>query len=177
MIRNKGKGRQKATARIELANLNLAALRQVHEGPVRIALTAGELARVKRSAAVVARVIRNDASVYGINTGFGLLANTRIPREQLAQLQKNIVLSHAAGTGPLLDDNVVRLILVLKIASLAQGFSGVRPDTVNALIALVDNEIYPCIPAQGSVGASGDLAPLAHMACALIGVGNVRVRG
>ncbi len=177
MTRSKGKGRQKAPARIGIADLNLATLRAVHDGPVRIELTKAELARVRRSAAVVARVIRNDASVYGINTGFGLLANTRIPREQLVQLQRNIVLSHAAGTGPLLDDDVVRLVLVLKIASLAQGFSGVRPETINALIALVEHEIYPCIPGQGSVGASGDLAPLAHMACALIGVGNVRVRG
>ena len=132
---------------------------------------------MRRSAAIVARCVAGDDAAYGINTGFGLLASTRIPRDQLRTLQRNLVLSHAAGTGPLLSDEVVRLVLVLKIASLSQGYSGVRVETVRALGALLRHEIYPCVPAQGSVGASGDLAPLAHMAAALIGVGHVRVRG
>lgn len=173
----KGRSRPKARQIIGLTDLTLATLRLVHDGPVRALLTRENLARIRASAAVVARVIKNEASVYGINTGFGLLASTRIPRDQLAQLQRNIVLSHAAGTGPLLDDRVVRLIVVLKAASLAQGYSGVRPATIEALLALLEHEIYPCIPGQGSVGASGDLAPLAHLACALIGVGEVRVQG
>ena len=177
MSRAKAPVRRKGHTTIRLAELSLATLRAVHDGPVRVELTRADLARLRRSAAIVSRVIRNDASVYGINTGFGLLANTRIPREQLAQLQRNIVLSHAAGVGTLLDDRVVRLVMVLKAASLVQGYSGVRPQTVQALVALIDKEIYPCIPSQGSVGASGDLAPLAHMACALIGVGDVRVGG
>lgn len=177
MKAGKGRSRPKARQVIGLTDLTLATLRLVHDGPVRAVLTRENLARIRASAAVVARVIKNEASVYGINTGFGLLASTRIPRDQLAQLQRNIVLSHAAGTGPLLDDRVVRLILVLKAASLAQGYSGVRPATVEALLALLEHEIYPCIPGQGSVGASGDLAPLAHLACALIGVGDVRVQG
>ncbi len=177
MKAGKGRSRPKVRQVIGLTDLTLATLRLVHDGPVRAVLTRENLARIRASAAVVARVIKNEASVYGINTGFGLLASTRIPRDQLAQLQRNIVLSHAAGTGPLLDDRVVRLILVLKAASLAQGYSGVRPATVEALLALLEHEIYPCIPGQGSVGASGDLAPLAHLACALIGVGDVRVQG
>ncbi len=169
--------RAKKVGALKLAELTLPMIRQIHDGSVRVELTRADLARLRKSAAIVTRVIRNDETVYGINTGFGLLAHTRIAREQLSQLQKNIVLSHAAGTGALLDDRVVRLILVLKAASLAQGYSGVRAQTVQALVDLINHEIYPCIPGQGSVGASGDLAPLAHMACALIGVGDVRVAG
>lgn len=167
----------KAAAPIRLAELGLPTLRRIHDSPVTVELSRVDLTRLRRSASIVARVIRNDASVYGINTGFGLLANTRIPRDQLAELQRNIVLSHAAGIGSLLDDRVVRLVMVLKAASLVQGYSGVRPETVEALVAMVNHGIYPCIPSQGSVGASGDLAPLAHMACAMIGVGDVRVAG
>jgi len=115
--------------------------------------------------------------VYGVNTGFGSLAQTRIARGELAQLQRNLVLSHAAGTGPALPDEVVRLVLVLKIASLAQGYSGVRLSTLAALQRLLASETYPCIPGKGSVGASGDLAPLAHLAAALIGVGEARRGG
>ncbi len=125
----------------------------------------------------VARVIAENIIVYGINTGFGSLAHTRIPRENLETLQRSIVLSHAAGTGELLPDQVVRLILALKINSLARGFSGVRLETINTLIKLFNAKIYPCIPSQGSVGASGDLAPLAHMSTILLGVGEARHQG
>ena len=177
MSSSKTGGRRVAVPTIGLGELTLRTLRLVHDAPVRVVLTRADRARLKRSSDIVARVVRDDASVYGINTGFGLLANTRIPRDQLTDLQKNIVLSHAAGVGPELDQAVVRLVLVLKAASLAQGYSGVRPETVEALVALLEHGIYPCIPAQGSVGASGDLAPLAHMACALIGVGEVTVGG
>src|SRR5690606_19279147 len=111
------------------------------------------------------------------NTGFGLLANTSIATDDLETLQKNLVLSHACGVGPLLDDAVVRLMMVLKIASLSRGASGIRRETLQALIAMVDGGVLPCIPAKGSVGASGDLAPLAHMSCVLIGVGEARVNG
>ncbi|MEA3133557.1 MAG: histidine ammonia-lyase, partial [Gammaproteobacteria bacterium] len=114
---------------------------------------------------------------YGINTGFGLLAQTRIPTEQLELLQKNLLLSHAAGVGNALPDAVVRLILALKINALARGHSGVTQHLIDALAALLEHEVYPVIPAQGSVGASGDLAPLAHMSAVLLGVGSVRVGG
>ncbi len=126
---------------------------------------------------VVARIIESSKTVYGINTGFGLLASTRINNQDLDTLQRSIVLSHAAGTGDLFSDATVRLILALKINSLARGYSGVRLNTINALLHLFNHRIYPCIPAQGSVGASGDLAPLAHMSAALIGVGSVRYQG
>src|SRR6202453_3641740 len=114
---------------------------------------------------------------YGINTGFGLLAQTRIPTEQLELLQRNLLLSHAAGIGDALPDPVVRLILALKINALARGHSGVTMALVDALLALLEHEVYPVIPAQGSVGASGDLAPLAHLSTVLLGIGQARING
>jgi histidine ammonia-lyase len=126
---------------------------------------------------VVERIVEREQTAYGINTGFGLLAQTRIARDQIESLQRNLVLSHAAGTGKLLSDDVVRLVLVLKLASLAQGFSGIRASTARALGLMVEHGVYPCVPCQGSVGASGDLAPLAHIAAAMIGVGDVRIGG
>ncbi|MDR3491416.1 MAG: histidine ammonia-lyase [Gammaproteobacteria bacterium] len=122
---------------------------------------------------VVSKIILENKTVYGINTGFGSLAQTRIDSNELENLQRSIVLSHAAGTGELLSNKAVRLILALKINSLARGYSGVRLQTIEALIKLFNEKIYPCIPSQGSVGASGDLAPLAHLSLALLGIGDV----
>jgi histidine ammonia-lyase len=163
--------------RVHLSQLDLTALRRVAHSPVRVSLSRGELQKLNASAAVVRRIVEREQTAYGINTGFGLLAQTRIARDQIDALQRNLVLSHAAGTGELLTDDVVRLTLVLKLASLAQGYSGIQPQTARALGALLEHEIYPCVPSQGSVGASGDLAPLAHIAAALIGTGDVRVGG
>lgn len=132
---------------------------------------------VQRAHEVVLKVLASGKSVYGVNTGFGLLANKQISLESLDQLQLNLVRSHCAGTGPLLEDRVVRLILVLKATSLARGFSGVRPVVIETLIKFLNADILPCIPSKGSVGASGDLAPLAHMSLALVGEGEVRVGG
>lgn len=126
---------------------------------------------------VVQQVIQNKKTVYGINTGFGSLANQTISPDNLKQLQRNIVLSHACGTGELLSDDVVVLILLLKINNLAQGYSGVRLELIEALISLFNAKVYPCIPAKGSVGASGDLVPLAHLSLPLLGVGEVRYQG
>ncbi|GGH06901.1 histidine ammonia-lyase [Alsobacter metallidurans] len=154
----------------------LVDLRRVYTGS-RIALTPDCRAAVDASSAAVAAVIAKGEPVYGINTGFGRLASVRIADADLAQLQRNIVLSHAAGVGEPLQAAVVRLVIALKAASLAQGASGVRWGTLQALVALLDHDILPVIPAQGSVGASGDLAPLAHMTLALIGEGEVFTRG
>jgi histidine ammonia-lyase len=158
-------------------DLSLASLRAALEQPVRYRLSARALARVRRGARTVERVTQRRAAAYGINTGFGLLAQTRIPADQLEALQRNLVLSHSCGTGEELPDEVVRLVLVLKIASLAQGYSGIRPATLGALQRLLRREVYPCVPAQGSVGASGDLAPLAHLSATLLGVGHMRSGG
>lgn len=157
--------------------LSLKELRAVYEAPVEFAVSDAALARVDTGAKVIADIVARGETVYGVNTGFGLLANTSIAKGDLDALQRNLVLSHACGVGALLNDDVVRLVLVLKAASLSRGASGVRRETVLALQRLIEAEVYPCIPSKGSVGASGDLAPLAHMAALLIGVGEARVRG
>ncbi|HEV2702208.1 MAG TPA: histidine ammonia-lyase [Steroidobacteraceae bacterium] len=152
-------------------------LRAILRQHVPVELGAQALERIGASRAVIGRIENQDAAVYGVNTGFGLLAQTRIARERLVELQRNLVLSHAAGTGPLLDDAVVRLVMVLKLISLARGYSGVRPEVLHALTALLNAQALPCIPSRGSVGASGDLAPLAHMTAALLGEGHIHLQG
>ncbi len=132
---------------------------------------------IAASAAAVARILAKGEPVYGINTGFGKLASVRIDDADLATLQRNIVLSHAAGTGDPAPVAVVRLMMALKLASLAQGASGVRPETVALLEAMLERGATPVVPAQGSVGASGDLAPLSHMTAAMIGVGQIDLDG
>jgi histidine ammonia-lyase len=162
---------------LEAGALPLAALRRIHAAPIAIRVSAGDRARVQAAARLVDAIVARDAAAYGINTGFGLLAQTRIPGAQLEQLQRNLLLSHAAGVGEALPDAVVRLILALKINSLARGYSGVGLPLLGALEALLAHELYPVIPGQGSVGASGDLAPLAHLGAALLGVGAMRLGG
>src|SRR6478609_3658014 len=155
-------------------------LRQLRDFPgshERLELDASARAGLARGASAVAAIVESGRPAYGVNTGFGKLAQTQIPREDLALLQRNLILSHSVGVGPLLSDEVVRLVLLLKVASLARGYSGVRPEVVDALLALLNAGVYPCIPSKGSVGASGDLAPLAHMAAVLIGLGEVRLGG
>ncbi|HYC02937.1 MAG TPA: histidine ammonia-lyase [Azospirillaceae bacterium] len=165
------------TLRLVPGELTLDQIRHAYFAPLRVALDPADLERAARSAGTVDEVMATGRTVYGINTGFGLLAKTRIPNDQLATLQRNLVLSHATGTGDPLPDEVVRLVLVLKLASLARGYSGVRAEVIQALAELVNHGVYPIIPAKGSVGASGDLAPLAHMVAPLLGVGEVRVDG
>jgi histidine ammonia-lyase len=126
---------------------------------------------VQASAETVARIVAQGEPVYGINTGFGKLASVRIAAQDLERLQRNIVLSHAAGVGEATPVPVVRLMMALKIASLGQGASGIGPATLDLLEAMIAHGIVPVVPAQGSVGASGDLAPLAHMTAVMIGVG------
>jgi histidine ammonia-lyase len=132
---------------------------------------------IAQSAATVAAIMAKGEVVYGINTGFGKLATMRIDAGDLAALQRNIVLSHAAGIGETMPVPVARLMLALKLASLAQGASGVQPQTIEMLEAFLTRGLTPIVPAQGSVGASGDLAPLAHMAAAMIGTGSMMVDG
>lgn len=153
--------------------LTLADLKAILEQPVRVRLDDSCLPGIEAAAKVVADVMVEGRTVYGVNTGFGLLANTRIEADELETLQRSIVLSHAAGIGKLLPESTVRLLMVLKINSLARGFSGIRLRVIEALITLLEKEVYPCIPCKGSVGASGDLAPLAHMSAPLLGEGEV----
>lgn len=157
--------------------LTLSQLRRVAAEPVKVSLVDSAWPAIDASAAMVRKVIEEDRTVYGINTGFGLLANTRIARHELEELQRRIVLSHAAGIGELMSEDTVRLLMVLKLNSLSRGFSGIRRVVLEGLMALINAEVYPCIPKKGSVGASGDLAPLSHMVCPLIGEGHVLHKG
>ena len=158
-------------------HLSFTQLRDIWQQPVKLSLDAGAIDAINASVACVNNIVAEGRTAYGINTGFGLLAQTRIATEDLQNLQRSLVLSHAAGVGEALDDAMVRLIMVLKINSLARGFSGIRLSVIEALIALVNAEVYPLIPAKGSVGASGDLAPLAHMSLTLLGEGKARWQG
>ncbi len=157
--------------------VSLATLRELWSARASFAVDASARADVDAAAQTVARVLAHGDTVYGVNTGFGLLARTRIDDDRLAELQRALVRSHAAGTGALLDDGVVHLVMALKAASLACGYSGVRWEVIEAIERLANSGAVPCIPAQGSVGASGDLAPLAHLALVLIGEGHARVDG
>jgi histidine ammonia-lyase len=157
-------------------NVTLDQLRRLWRGE-EARLDDAAMERVAAAAASVDRIVASGETVYGVNTGFGLLANTRIPDDRLAELQTNLILSHSAGLGDPLPRHVTRLMIVLKLLGLGRGYSGVRPLVIDALQALLDRDAMPLIPAQGSVGASGDLAPLAHLIAALMGYGGINVAG
>ncbi|WP_179958398.1 histidine ammonia-lyase [Chitinimonas arctica] len=157
--------------------LTFAQLRQIMAGGVTITLDPAAIPGIEAGSRAVAAIVAKGAPAYGINTGFGRLASTHIPNDQLELLQKNLVLSHAVGVGAALDAPMVRLLLTLKISSMARGFSGIRLEVIQALLTLLNADVLPRIPSKGSVGASGDLAPLAHMAAVLLGVGEVIVKG
>jgi histidine ammonia-lyase len=155
------------------SSLTLDAIARVaHERePVSIAPAAASRVRAARD--VVERHAATGAAVYGVNTGFGALADVAIPADQLSRLQLNLLRSHAAGVGEPLSVPVVRALAALRANVLAKGFSGVRLETLDALIAMLNAGVHPCVPSRGSVGASGDLAPLAHLALVLVGEGEV----
>ncbi len=157
--------------------VTVAELRQAWLGPVEIELGPEARRRVAESQELIDDIVAHGETIYGVNTGFGQLASVRISNDELATLQENLVRSHAVGVGDDLSDDIVRLVMLMKVIALAEGFSGVRLELVDTLCALINNRIYPRIPSRGSVGASGDLAPLAHMAGALLGIGEVRVNG
>ncbi len=165
--------------KIELApgKLTLADLRKVFNQPLTVNISEKTWSKIAACRKTVNRVIDSGGTAYGVNTGFGRLAQTRIGQKQLANLQKNLLLSHAAGVGALLDDNIVRLVMLLKINSLARGYSGVRPEVVRLLVEMLNRGLYPSVPSKGSAGASGDLAPLAHLSLPLLGMGQVRLNG
>ncbi len=153
------------------SSLTLADLVAVADGASPVALAPSARARVARSRAVVDRLADGAAAVYGVNTGFGNFAETRISRNDLARLQTNLIRSHATGVDAPLPPRAVRAMMALRANVLAKGFSGIRPATLEALLALLQHGIHPYVPSRGSVGASGDLAPLAHLALVLIGEG------
>jgi len=142
-----------------------------------VALSPTAMDRMKASRAVVDRVVSTGATAYGINTGFGKLASVRISPEQVRQLQVNLVRSHACGVGAPLNEAETRAMMLLRANALAKGLSGVRPSVVETLCAMLNAKLHPVIPSQGSVGASGDLAPLAHLALVVIGEGQAAYKG
>ncbi|MGD1877254.1 MAG: histidine ammonia-lyase [Kiloniellaceae bacterium] len=157
--------------------LTLADLHRFWREPAKMALDPSCYDAMERSAGTVASVVAEGRTVYGINTGFGSLARQTIAADQVAELQTRLVLSHSCGVGQPLDDRVVRLILLLKINALSRGHSGIRGEVIDRLIQLFNEELYPVIPGKGSVGASGDLAPLAHLSAVLLGHGEINHRG
>jgi len=157
-------------------NVSLGQWREIYRG-AELTLDESALPAIQRAADAVAQIVARGAPVYGINTGFGKLATVRIAEADLETLQRNLVLSHAAGVGDPMPTAIARLMMALKLGSLSQGASGVRLGTVKLLAAMLERKIIPVIPAQGSVGASGDLAPLAHLAAVMIGTGEVFCSG
>ncbi len=162
---------ERQTLLVTPGRLTLDDLQLLHGGSVEVQLDPSAWDAIEASASVVRRAAQGEAAVYGVNTGFGKLASTRIDASDLARLQLNLIRSHSVGVGAPLPAPVLRLMLALKAASLARGFSGVRPEVVRTLLAVHHAGLVPFVPCQGSVGASGDLAPLAHLTMALIGEG------
>lgn len=164
---------------IEINNksLSLELLRNILTKDIAISLSKGIKEKITHSSKYVINKSEGSDSIYGINTGFGNLANVKIDKSDLNKLQRNLVSSHAVGVGELLPNKIVKLIIVLKIYALAQGYSGASLALVERLCEFINLELYPCIPSKGSVGASGDLAPLAHLSQALIGEGYVNYKG
>ena len=162
---------------IDGASLGLDAFDAVARRGAPCALAAHARSAVEAGVATVSRILERGDAVYGVNTGFGDLAGVRIAGDRIVELQRRLILSHSAGLGEALEDDAVRGMLLLRANTLARGHSGVRPQVVEALIALLGAGVLPVVPSRGSVGASGDLAPLAHLALPLLGCGQVRVDG
>src|SRR3984885_1958174 len=158
-------------------HLTLPQLRQTPREQVTPQPDPASFAAIDACAKAVADIAAKGEPAYGINTGFGRLASTHIPHDQLELLQRNLVLSHAVGVGAPMSRPVVRLLMALKLSSLGRGHSGIRREVMDALITLFNADVLPVIPVKGSVGASGDLAPLAHMSAALLGIGDVTICG
>ena len=159
--------------KLEPGSLSLDDIINILDNNLILELSEDSKTKVDKSSSYVQEKIDSGDVIYGINTGFGKLASTSISNENLSQLQHNLVLSHAVGVGDYLDKKIVKLILLLKINNLAQGFSGIRGYVIEKLILWFNNDFMPCIPEKGSVGASGDLAPLAHLSAPLLGYGEV----
>ncbi len=157
--------------------MDVASLRQLIRGQLQGSLHPETILKMKKSAAIVAKLASQAAPIYGINTGFGPLCTVKIPHEQTTLLQSNILKSHAVGIGDPIDPLLSKAMLILKLQSLAQGYSGIHMDTIDRILWHIENDLIPVVPSQGSVGASGDLAPLSHLFLPLIGHGEVWYKG
>jgi histidine ammonia-lyase len=162
---------------IDGERLTLDQVLEVARGSRPVQIAAAAQARMQRSRAWVERAVRSHAVVYGVTTGFGAFQHISIPADRIRDLQRNLILSHCAGVGEPLPEEVVRAMLLLRANALAKGYSGVRVSTVDRLLEMLNRGVHPVVPSQGSVGASGDLAPLSHMAAVLIGEGEAIYRG
>jgi histidine ammonia-lyase len=158
-------------------HLDLEQIATVARGGARVSLGESARTRLERGHAVIERILASDRQVYGVNTGFGLLKDVRVPRDRLDVLQLNLIRSHCAGVGAPLPKEATRALMLLRAHVLARGHSGVRPLVVETLLAHLNADLLPLVPEQGSIGASGDLAPLSHLALALLGEGEVVLRG
>jgi histidine ammonia-lyase len=153
------------------APLSLADVLSAARGRERVQLSQSAVKGMEYSRSLVDKILESGQTVYGINTGFGNLSNIKISAEERETLQRNLILSHCTGVGPFLDEEIVRAAILLRVNSLSMGYSGIRPSTVTRLLELLNKDIYPAVPCKGSVGASGDLAPLAHLTAVLLGEG------
>ncbi|HWV38935.1 MAG TPA: histidine ammonia-lyase [Vulgatibacter sp.] len=165
------------TIHLDGETLQLAQLEAIANRQARVALAPAARERLRTARALVDEIAEGDAAAYGINTGFGTLAEVRIAKGDLKQLQRNLILSHAAGVGEPLPAAETRALMTLRANVLAKGHSGIRPETVDLLLAMIDRDVLPVVPSRGSVGASGDLAPLAHLALTVIGEGEAIFEG
>lgn len=165
------------TLRLGARPLKLEEVWEVALSGRKVELAPVAVKRISRSRNYLQKRIQSGETIYGVNTGFGSLSSVRIPEEEIEALQVNLLRSHAAGIGDPISDESVRAMLLLRANTLAQGYSGVRPELVEQILLLLNRRVHPIVPEQGSVGASGDLAPLAHLALPLIGEGRVRYRG
>ena len=158
-------------------HLTLEEVVAVSRFEAKVCLSDSAVTAMKRSRDAVLKILRDDKPVYGINTGFGALSTISISGERTKQLQNNLIISHAVGCGPLLPKETVRAMLLLRANALCKGYSGIRPEVVQALVAMLNAGVHPLVPEKGSLGASGDLAPLAHMALVLLGLGEAEFGG
>ena len=152
-------------------HLTLEDVLAVAEGKAKVRISPSVGKKVKESRDFVEKALREGEKIYGVTTGFGMLSDQVIDRSQIEALQRNLIRSHSVGVGPYFDETTTRAIMVLRANVLAMGYSGVRMEVLRRLLAMINRGVYPLIPEQGSVGASGDLAPLAHLASVLMGEG------
>jgi histidine ammonia-lyase len=167
----------KINFKIGLDKLTIAKLMNILEGKISINLSKEAEEKVRKSAACVDKIVKEERVTYGVNTGFGVLCNQVISQKDVSKLQENLLKSHAVGVGKAIPTQVAKLMLIIKAHALAQGFSGVSLETLKRIIWHIENDIIPVVPEKGSVGASGDLAPLSHLFLPLIGLGEVEVKG
>ncbi len=165
------------TVQLDGKELTPATIDKAFGHPIRVSVAGSVMAKVAENRGQLEQLIKQDRPFYGINTGFGSLCDRKISSDQLETLQENLLMSHAVGVGEPVPDDIVRLMMLFKILSLSRGHSGVRPQTVEVLAQMLSADVLPVVPSKGSLGASGDLAPLAHMALPLIGRGTVRTNG